>query len=76
MFQGSLCPSSGALDRMSLHCIWFSALDVLAGVLGSREADRVHCAQCLVKPGSRPCAQCTVSCEAGKQAVCTVHSVL
>jgi len=37
MFRASLCPSSGALDR-----IWFSALNVLAGVLGSQETDRVH----------------------------------
>ena len=40
MFRASLCPSSGALDW-----VWFSVLDVLAGVLGSREAVRVHCAQ-------------------------------
>ena len=40
MFQASLCPSSGALDR--IYCIWFSAVDVLAGVLGSQEAGSVH----------------------------------
>jgi len=42
MFQASLCPSSEAQDLR--YCIWYSALDVLAGVLVSREAGRVHTA--------------------------------
>ena len=46
MFRESLCPSSGTLDLF--YCIWFSALDVVAGVVGSREAGRVHSAHGLL----------------------------
>ena len=31
------------------YCIWFSALKVLAGVLRSREADRVHCVEAVFR---------------------------
>ena len=31
------------------YCIWFSALDVLAGVLGSREVGRVHCVEDVIR---------------------------
>ena len=40
MFRASLCPSSGALDRILLHTVISSCC---AG-------------WCLGKPGSRPCA--------------------
>ena len=31
------------------YCIWFSALKVLAGVLGRREAGRVHCVEAVFR---------------------------
>jgi len=31
------------------YCIWFSALEVLAGVLGRREAGRVHCVEAVCR---------------------------
>ena len=39
MFRAPLCPSSG------VQGIWFSALKMLAGVLGRREAGCVHCVE-------------------------------
>jgi hypothetical protein len=47
MFWASLGPSSGALDR--IYCIWFPTLDILVGVLGSREGDRAHCVVDVVR---------------------------
>ena len=58
MFRMLVHPSSGTCDLFvelfyGLYCcgsmcvgvtVWFSALDVLAGVMGSREASRVHTA--------------------------------
>jgi len=32
------------------YCIWFSALNVLAGALGRREAGRVHCVEAVFQP--------------------------
>jgi len=43
MFWAPLCPSSGAQG------IWFSALNVLAGVLGSRETDHVHSVEAVIR---------------------------
>jgi len=31
------------------YCICFSALNVLAGLLGSREAGRVHCVEAVIQ---------------------------
>jgi len=55
MFQASLCPSSGALDRILLQMVF--VLDVLAGVLGSQEAGRVHCVHTACFPTSQDTSQ-------------------
>ena len=47
MFRAPLCPSSGV--QGCNYCVWFSALKVLAGVLGRREACRVHCVEALFR---------------------------
>ena len=48
MFREPLCPFSGVQVCTLLHK--FSAFKVLAGVLGRREAGRVHCVEAVFRP--------------------------
>ena len=50
MFHASLRPSSGAQGR--IYCIWFSALDMLASLLGSPGAGRAHCVEDVIRLSS------------------------
>ena len=47
MFRAPLCPSSRA--EAVFYFICFSAINVLTGVLGSREAGRVQCVEAVIE---------------------------
>ena len=43
------------------YCTWFSALKVLAGVLGRREAGRVHCVEAVFRLSRKMYIACIVT---------------